>query len=348
MFRSVLARLFGESFDWLQVEVTSHCNGACAYCPHTVYRQTWQSRHLSLDVFQRLLPVLPRTRLLHLQGWGEPFLNPDFFTMLSLAKGAGCRVGTTTNGMLLDAATIASIIDGGLDVIAFSLAGIGEDNDRIRRGTRFAQVMEAIRTLRDMKARKKADLPMIHIAYMLLRSGLKELPRLPQAFEGLGVSQVVLSTLDFVAAPELTPESLRFIEPEERREVTAMLTDLAERGQRQGLPFHYNFPPSGQPIPACPENISRAACVTADGAVTPCVFLSLPVENATYISHAGVHPYQRLTFGSLEGHGLNEIWRSSAYRGFRRSHYQGHLPSPCQNCLKMGRLPLNHEQNSEA
>jgi MoaA/NifB/PqqE/SkfB family radical SAM enzyme len=334
-----LARLFGESLDWLQVEVTSHCNAACVYCPRTVYRHSWQSRHLSLEVFQRLLPDLPRTGLVHLQGWGEPFLNPDFFTMLSLAKGASCRVGTTTNGMLLDADMMASIIDGGLDMIAFSLAGTGEASDRIRRGTRFDQVMEAVKTLHEMKARKGVDFPQVHLAYMLLRSGLAELSRLPQVFKGLGVSLVVVSTLDFVAAPELIPESLRFLAPEERREVAAMSADLAERGRRQGLTFHFNFPPSGQPVPDCPENAGRAACVAADGAVTPCVFLNLPVQNATYYCLAGAVPYQRMTCGSLEDNSLPEIWRSSACLGFRRSLSQRVLPFPCQHCLKLATPP---------
>ncbi|MDI6855033.1 MAG: radical SAM/SPASM domain-containing protein [Deltaproteobacteria bacterium] len=339
MFWPVLARLFGESLDWLQVEVTSHCNAACAYCPRTVYRQVWQSRHLSLDLFRRLLPDLPRIRLLHLQGWGEPFLNPDFLTMLSLAKAAGCRVGTTTNGMLLDADMMASIIDGGLDMIAFSLAGTGEDNDRIRRGTRFAQVMEAVKSIDELKARKGVDLPQVHIAYMLLRSGLAELRRLPQVLKGLGVSQVVVSTLDFVAAPELIPESLRFMAPEERLEVAAMLTDLAEQGRGLGLPFHFNFPPSGRPVAACPENAGRAACVAADGAVTPCVFLNLPVQNAACCSLAGAVPYQRMTCGFLADDSLLKIWRSSACRGFRRSLSQGPLPLPCRHCLKLATPP---------
>lgn len=330
------ARLFAGSLDWLQVEVTSHCNAACVYCPRTVYRQAWQSRHLSVDLFRRLLPDLPRTRLLHLQGWGEPFLNPDFFTMLSLAKTAGCSVGTTTNGMLLESAMFSALIDAGLDVIAFSLAGVGEGGDRIRRGTRFARVMEAIQTLDDVKARKGVDFPKVHIAYMLLRSGLEDLPRLPQAIKDLGVSQVVLSTLDFVAAPELARESIRFMEPEEHREVTAKLGGLADHCRRRGLTIHYNLPPPRRRTPACPENVGRAVCVAADGAVTPCVFLNLPVRDATYVSLAGAHPYRRLTFGSLQDHSLNEIWRSPSYRHFRQAHSQGPLPLPCRNCLKLG------------
>ena len=78
--------LFRHHFHWLQVEVTTHCQAACTYCPHTVYRDSWQSRHLDPALFQRLLPELSRVNLLYLQGWGEPFLHPDFFTLVSLAR----------------------------------------------------------------------------------------------------------------------------------------------------------------------------------------------------------------------------------------------------------------------
>ena len=95
--------LLRPRLDWIQVEVTSYCNAACVYCPHTVYQGHWASRHLPLTTFAKLLPALARARLVYLQGWGEPLLHPDFFNMVALAKQAGCRVGTTTNGMLLDA-----------------------------------------------------------------------------------------------------------------------------------------------------------------------------------------------------------------------------------------------------
>jgi len=39
---------------------------------------------MSLQTFKKILPFCSTTALLHLQGWGEPFLNPDFFEMIYL------------------------------------------------------------------------------------------------------------------------------------------------------------------------------------------------------------------------------------------------------------------------
>ena len=88
------------SFDWIQVEVTTQCNAACMgtpSCPHRGFRREWKSRNMSMDTFRKLLPAFRNARFVHLQGWGEPLLNPDLFQMVREAKKVGCRVGTTSN-----------------------------------------------------------------------------------------------------------------------------------------------------------------------------------------------------------------------------------------------------------
>ncbi len=335
MLWPTFANLFAPRFDCIQVEVTTHCQAACSYCPHTLCRDRWTSNHLPLAMFRRLLPDLKRANLVHLQGWGEPFLHPDIFSLISLARDAGCQVGTTTNGMLLDKDMLARLVDLEVAVVAFSLAGVGENNDRVRRGARFATVLEKIKILHEIKARKGAVLPQVHVAYMLLRSGLADLACLPRALAGLGVSQVVVSTLDFVGEPALAQESLRLITPEEHREAAARLDSLVNRSRGLGLSVHGALPPPGQSPPACPENLHRALVVAADGEVTPCVFLNLPVNNATLVNAQGKHPWERLSFGNLAGKSLTAIWKSPAYRQFRRALSRGPVSPPCHHCLKL-------------
>lgn len=274
-----LINLFAPRLDWVQVEVTTHCQAACSYCPHTAYREHWESRHLAMDTWRRLLPVLKRARMVHLQGWGEPLLHPDFFTMVSLARQAGCQVGTTTNGMLLDADSLRRLVDLEVAVVAFSLAGVGENNDLVRRGTRFGQVLRTIEALNTAKARKGSLLPKVHVAYMALRSRLHDLALLPQALAGLGVSQVVVSTLDYVASPALAQESLSLLTPEETREFAARLKELADRGRRQGLDFYYSLPSLEKAGPVCPENAARALVVSAAMSSGPPQQLGLPIAS---------------------------------------------------------------------
>ena len=118
-----MRRLFQKKFsrlDWIQVEISSYCNASCVYCPHTAYKDNWQNRCLPLEIFKKLVPAFAKTKLIYLQGWGEPFTNPHFFDMLTLAKNAGCMVGTTTNGTLLNTEIIERLVAEGLDIICFS------------------------------------------------------------------------------------------------------------------------------------------------------------------------------------------------------------------------------------
>jgi MoaA/NifB/PqqE/SkfB family radical SAM enzyme len=327
-----LRSLFRPKFSWLQVEVTTWCNAFCRYCPQTVYRDAWQRRHLSIELFQKLVPALARTELAHLQGWGEPFLHPDLFNMIALAKGAGCRVGVTTNGMLLTQKKIDLLLESGLDLIAFSLAGLGGTNDEAREGTGFDQVLKAIQMLSE--ARAGVGRPRINIAYMLLRSGLGDLEGLPGALKGLGVADVVVSTLDFAAAGPLEEECLPN-SGEEYAELAARLTSLAQTAQRDGLNFSWNLKPPGERGLLCPENVQQALVVSAQGRVTPCVFTNLPVSGVNYRGREGEVAYQGLDFGNLGEESLEDIWRRREYADFRRSFLTGNLALPCRHCRKL-------------
>jgi MoaA/NifB/PqqE/SkfB family radical SAM enzyme len=331
-----LASLLMTRLDWVQVEVTSYCNAACIYCPHSVYQGQWASRHLPLATFRQLLPVFAKTRLVYLQGWGEPFLNPDFFEMIALAKQAGCQVGTTTNGMLLDAEKIIKLVESGLDLVAFSLAGTDKENDSIRQGTSLKKVLAAIEELHQAKEKLGRSKPAIHIAYMLLRSGMADLAKLPLVLQGLGVSQVVVSTLDFVARLELEAETVLTEKAGEYRELKALLRELEELAEPFGLKVHYQIKEPGERRLFCPENVQRALFVGSDGSVAPCVFTNLPLAGpVTYAFKGKELPYRRLTFGNLHELSLPAIWRQPAYAQFRRSFFTGNLVSLCQHCFKL-------------
>ena len=71
-----LDKIGSPELDWVQVEVTTHCNSACVYCPRDRLALHWENTHMSLETFSKLMPFLNYTQLIYLQGWGEPLLNP--------------------------------------------------------------------------------------------------------------------------------------------------------------------------------------------------------------------------------------------------------------------------------
>ena len=244
-------------------------------------------------------------------------------------------MSTTTNGTLLDAEKLRQVVASGLDLIAFSLTGLEERHDRARPGTSFRQVLAAIQTLNRLKAAAGSATPQIHIAYLLLKSGLPDLERLPRFLQGLGVQQAVISTLDFVPTRELAGESFPAGDPAAHAELQARLAAMAAAAGSAGVPVHYPLKPPGVRGLLCPENPLGALCVAADGAVSPCVFTNLPVSRATYLGLEGEQPCQPLVFGNLLEQGLGAIWRQPAYAHFRRTFFTGRLATPCRHCLKL-------------
>ena len=330
-----LLSLFRQTFDWIQVEVTSYCNALCVYCPRTVFKESWQDRHLSLETFKRLKPVLSRTDLVHLQGWGEPFLNPEFFEIAAFAKQAGCKVGTTTNATLLNEERIRKVIETGIDILAFSLAGTGESNDIIRKGTSLKKVLKAIETLTREKEKRGKTAPEIHLAYMLFRSGMAELESLPGLLEGLGVSQVVVSTLDFVPTEELRNEAVIPTARKEYEELCSHLDRLVEAGREKGLSVHYHLVSPEKRKDVCTENIQKALCISSDGAVTPCVYTNLRVSGTYYDLQGKKVGYERMVFGNIRERDVKDIWKEKSYEAFRRSFCKRELAPTCQKCPKI-------------
>lgn len=339
-------------WDWLQVEVSSQCNAACIYCPTAIYRKEGSNLLMSIETFQKLSPAFSRARLVYLQGWGEPFLNPHFFEMVRMAKTTGCKVGTTTNGMLLAADHLPELVRSGVDMIAFSLAGGKETNDVFRRGAGLARVLETIRQLKQIKEQNGARRPAVHLAYMLLQSGLDEIEQLPGLLAGLGISQVVISTLDFVPSPAMKREALIPTNQDEYASLRTRLDGVVSVGKQSGLEIYYQlatpqeeqtasipseldfamFLPATQP--ACTENIQRAVFISAGGNVSPCVYTHLPVKSPDVVSAKMERPYQPMIFGNIHDQPLEVIWQSKACMAFRRSHRAGDLTSPCRQCLK--------------
>jgi MoaA/NifB/PqqE/SkfB family radical SAM enzyme len=262
-------------------------------------------------------------------------------------------VGTTTNGVLLTEDLCRQIVDMGLDMIAISLAGINQENDRIRKGTNLGQVMAAIATLKRIKQELGVDRPALHIAYLLLRSRLEDLEKLPAFFAALGVDQVVISTLDLIASPELIDETLVPKNEGEFAELRGRLDATIATASRLVLPMHAwlahpvrhlhearDAPerepatPPGQAA-ICTENINNAAVIAVDGSVSPCVYTQLPLSSSVRHWVDGEERlFEPLAFGNIQQASFTTIWRSEAYTAFRRAHHAGHRPVPCRNCVR--------------
>lgn len=323
MLNNLFKRFFLPSFDWIQIEVSGFCNAKCFYCPHTVYREKWLGRNLTLEEFKSLLPYLKKTKLIYLQGWGEPLCNPHIFEMVKLAKEQGTMVGFTTNGNLIDEKSAETFVELDLDYIALSLTGI-TTNDLLRKGTSVERVLKAVDFLNHAKKKFNKTNPKINIAYMLLRSNDQELETLPEFLSNKGIDEVIVSFLDFIPTEGLKKEALEILEKHEISHFEERLKKILKIAQKLNLRLIFNFPHPQRKRKVCSENPVKSLFINSLGYVSPCVFTGVPTDLVSNVY-----------FGNIKNEELYDIWNKREYKEFREKHSSLNQPFPCDRCPKM-------------
>lgn len=331
-WESLREQLFGSGrlLDCVQVEVSSRCPGRCRYCPHTTMSDDWLSRDMDLETFSALWPLLRRSSRVHLQGWGEPLVNPAFFDLAALARKAGCAVSTTTCGLIMTPELAEKLVASGLDIIAFSLAGTDPTSNAVRRGVDFDRVCEAVSTLQDVRRRRMGVHLEIHFAYLMLASDMEAVRGLPGLMRQLGVHAAVISTLDFLPGAEWDAEAVLPDDTEKVARAAAILKETEMEARRFDLGFHYALPRPEAPGDRCRENIARSLFVSADGLVSPCVYLNVPARRFEAC---------RGEFGSIRTRDPLEIWQGETLRSFRERMAAGEPDGRCLACVKRFQCP---------
>lgn len=324
---SLKERIFGarRDLDCVQVGVTSRCPGRCRYCPHTVYSKDWRALDLPLAAFRRLGPLMRRAGRVHLQGWGEPLLHPDFFEMAALARRAGCSVSTTTCGLVMDERIAAALVDSGLDIVAFSLAGVDPDSNEARTGVDFHRVCEAISRLQAVRRKRTGVHLELHIAYLMLASNMEAVRGLPALMRRLGVHAAVVSTLDYLPSPALEHERITWADAGTWNRALSILADTGAEARQYGLDFHYALVRPDATGTTCRENITRSLFISADGSASPCVFVNIPAKTTDPV---------RRVFGNVMEGDPAEIWSGEEFRRFRERLAEGDPDQSCRSCPK--------------
>lgn len=346
-------KIGSPTLDWVQVEVTTYCNGSCIYCPHTVLRNRWVNRHMPIELFHELVPFFWHTDLVYLQGWGEPLLNNDFFEMVRICKNQGKRVGFTTNGMLLTEDTVQTLIDLELDIMGISLAGTtAGTHNRIRKGTDLNKIISHLERLCEIKAEKKSREPAVHLAYLMLKSNFHELKDILPLAKKVGAKQVVASNLTMIVDPELFAEAI-FNDTERTDYYRNTLEDIRHRAASKGIIFDYHGPGLDDTFFGCRENVHHACVISVEGEVVPCVLVN-PVlcqnreindgKPPCYTFKDQSLPITGMSFGNVRNESLTRIWNKKEYSGFRDlfdpektrrpEQIQSEMPQCCVKCYK--------------
>lgn len=300
----------------IQIEVTTHCQLRCVFCPHTVLANEWKRAHLSWEAFSSILPFVRHTKLIHLQGWGEPLLHPRLWDMAAAIKEKRGRVSVTTNAVLLDEAAAREIARIGIDMVAVSVAGArAETNDSLRVGSRLDRICSSVSRLCGLEPR-----PQVHLVMQTMKPNMEELLELVTLAAELGVDEVITPNLDYAPTDEV--DALKAFDRSINRHYTELTEEAKRRGKERGVRVHtYPLRPR-EDILVCDAHPVHNVWISALGEVAPCPYLALPCRDKIPRLFWGSHEYLRhFSFGNISS-GLDRVFDGEISRSFRGTFFR--------------------------
>jgi radical SAM protein with 4Fe4S-binding SPASM domain len=295
----------------LQVEPASYCNLRCALCPVTDGMHRGAGT-LDIGLFKRLIDEIGSyVFLIMLWDWGEPFLNPHIYEMISYAKQKGIKVVSSTNGHVFkDKEHVDNLLRCGLDTLIVAVDGMTQDTYELyRKGGSLSHALEGIRNIVAQKQETGYSAPLVNLRFIAMKHNEHQIPHLKQWARSLGVDVLSIKTLNPCANDTYREGKIdnlsggEFLNP----------ADISYKR------FHYA---RGTLLPImvrrnpC-KNLWNAPTVHFDGTVCPC----------TYDYN------ERYVFGKLASSSFKDIWFGRPYLQMRRTFRKSWKSIPfCANC----------------
>ena len=201
--------------------VCRHCNLHCPHCYSSASTRPSQY-DLSTPEALRLLDDMAGVgvRVVIFSG-GEPLLRSDVFDLMARARDLGLEPMLSSNGVLLDGASVRKLANAGTRYVGVSLDGLADQND-VYRGLEgaFASAVQGLRHAMDAGLR-------VGIRLTLTRESEGQLEPLLAFADRLGVHRFYVSHL--LPSGRGLGLADRDLAPAESRDLLEKLFTLAER-----------------------------------------------------------------------------------------------------------------------
>jgi len=300
------AYVLGKAFA-ISIEPTTSCNLRCPQCPSGLRQFTRPIGMLNLDVLENLLSEIKKHVFsINFYFQGEPYLNPAFTDMISLANKRGLYTITSTNAHYLNENNCEATIKSGLDELVVSLDGVTQEvYEQYRIGGNLNKTIEGIKRMVDCKRKLKSKTPFIFLQFVVFQFNEHQVEDVKKLGRALGVDKVKIKTAqlyDFREADQLVPQNPIYSRYER-----------IEGG---------NWRIKNQLKNEC-WRMWQGCVITWDGKLVPCCF----DKDAQY------------QLGDVTRKTFNEVWTSAEYTNFRNTILKGRKEIDiCQNCTEGTRV----------
>jgi len=291
----------------VQIEPTTHCNLECVLCPVTEGLGR-PPRHMGLRTFQKIIDELGQHLfIILLWDWGEPFLNPSIYDMISYAKKRKIGVISSTNGHVFATGDHAErLVDSGIDYIIVAVDGVTQATyEQYRQRGDLATVKAGINRIVQARRALHSSTPLVNLRFIVMKHNEHEIPQLQEFSRSLGVDALTLRTLCTYDDGEycVTEVDGSAFVPENPSYQPFTLDPLSQSRIRRKV----------NPCKVLWNN----PAIHSDGKVFPCTF----------------DPHGRVPLGDIEESSFADIWWGPSYRALRRKFRENHRHlALCRDC----------------
>ncbi len=284
------------------LEPTTSCNLRCPECPSGLRAFTRPTGMLQNDFFRDTIDQLHKEvfyLIFYFQG--EPYLNPEFLSMVQYASQKGMYTATSTNAHYLTDDNARKTVESGLDRLIISIDGTTQEvYEQYRVGGKLDKVLEGARNIVKWKKELKSKTPFVFFQFLVVKPNQHQLEEVKHLAREVGVDEVRYKTAqvyDYENDPhQLIPTIGKYSRYRKNKEGKTVV--------KNALNNH------------C-WRLWHAPVITWDGLVVPCCF----DKDAEH------------RLGDLNSKSFHDIWHDKSYRQFRKDVIKGRANIDiCANC----------------
>ena len=300
------SRAVGKPVQWglplsVAVEPTTACNLGCPECPSGLRQFTRATGNLKQDRFKDILKQLaPRTSYMTFYFQGEPYINPDFLTMVKAAHDKKIYTSTSTNAHFLSKAAALRTVESGLDRLIISIDGTTQEvYEQYRVNGSLEKVLAGTRAIIEAKKELKSATPHVIFQFLVVKPNEHQIADVEKLGAEMGVDEVRFKTAQMYDYENGNP-----------------LIPTLDEYSRYRLEKDGRYTVKNKLVNRC-WRLWSSCVITWDGLVVPCCF----DKDASH------------KLGDLKEESFTEIWQNEGYKHFRKALLKGRDQIDiCTNC----------------
>lgn len=292
---------------YLQLEVTTKCNLKCLMCERNFYPHEYLNQDLIFKDFKTIINQFTNLATIELTGFGEPFFNKDFMTMLRFVKHRRMVVSFTSHFNLLPKEVSKELVKIGVDFINISIDGASKKTyEAIRIGGKFDLLINNIKNIQKIKNKSGFKKPYLKINTVISNLNAYEIPSIMKLAKYLGIYEI-----------KLTPV-IRFNQIKEVLK-NAKIDRFNEDSKVHNLVY----------INSTKEPVSKCIFpwlgpyISIKGYVFPCCYSKANIDRSER---------PRVALGNIFKQNIKTIWRSERFNEIRQCIQNGSMPDLCKGC----------------